>query len=104
MIDWGRIAELENDLGAEEIPALVSVCLEEVSEALENLVSPTEAELHFIKGTAATLGLVDLAQIASEGESALKHNPASAIKVEQLKTAFELEKRELHQRFPDLDV
>ena len=104
MIDWTRISALEDELGQDEMPAIVSVFLEEVGEALDGLAAPTEADMHFIKGSAATLGLADLTRISSEGEIRLRQNPLAEIAVGELHRAFEIEKRELLTKFPCLET
>ena len=57
MINWSRVKELQEDIGADEIGEVVELFLEEVEEVIGRLASsPVEAELeqdmHFLKGCA----------------------------------------------------
>lgn len=98
MIDWDRITELKNDMGQDEFPALVSIFLDEVENALSNLngqTAPIEADFHFLKGSALTLGFQDLAKLASAGEIALHQDADAQVEVSPIAKAYDLEKREL---------
>ena len=73
MIDWHRVGELRDDVGAEDFDDVVELFLEEVAEVIERLESapdPTqfEAVLHFLKGSALNVGFSALGKICSDGE------------------------------------
>ena len=73
MIDWKRIAELRDEIGAECLAEVTDMFLEEADQAVRLLVAglpndQVEAQLHFLKGSALNLGLSDLAQVCQEGE------------------------------------
>lgn len=65
MIDWTRVEELKSDVGADEFDEVVELFFMEVETAIEALPDATDrdAALHFIKGCALNLGLVDLAAL-----------------------------------------
>jgi len=103
MIDWTRIAQLEDDLGADELPGLVSLFLAEVGEAMDSCQperEPTEEALHFLKGCALTLGFRDLARLASDGEGILKQCGGQSVDKSAIVGAYTLEREELLTRFP----
>ena len=100
MIDWQRISELEQDLGKDELPELIHVFLQEVGEAISALDTPTEADLHSLRGTAATLGFAQLADLATQGEYALKHDALAEIDCAKIQLAYTSERTELLSRFP----
>ena len=71
MIDWQRIAQLENDLGADELPELITLFLNEVGGAVSAMDKPTEDDLHFLRGSASTLGLEILPALPDWGKKRL---------------------------------
>lgn len=103
MIDWTRISQLEAEIGADELPALVPIFLDEVGgaiEAFDNGQTPTESALHFLKGCAMTLGFRDLAQLASEGENQKKTNETFCVDTAAIINAYHREREELLTKFP----
>jgi hypothetical protein len=57
MIDWARVNELKNDLGAGDFGEIIDLFLEEVEEVIDRLrrfpdPGSLEQELHFLKGSA----------------------------------------------------
>lgn len=74
-IDWIRIGELYEDLGASHFNDVLTAFLEESSESLARLIdaessSALQSEFHFLKGAAVTLGFDEIAAICSSGEKA----------------------------------
>lgn len=73
MIDWARVAELRDEIGAEDFADVVLLFLEETDEVVAKLPGCTEAPaleaaLHFLKGSALNLGFHTLAQLCQDGE------------------------------------
>ena len=73
MIDWARVTELQNEIGAEDFADVVLLFLEEADEVVAKLPGCTdapslEAALHFLKGSALNLGFQTLAQLCQTGE------------------------------------
>lgn len=73
MIDWSRVDELRNDLGAEDFEEITALFLEEVEERLDSLSAGTSTNLsddfHFLKGSAANLGFETLREVCQKGET-----------------------------------
>ncbi|MGX9356040.1 Hpt domain-containing protein [Roseobacteraceae bacterium S113] len=72
MIDWDRVAELRDEIGAEDFDEVVEIFLEEVDAAVDAIGgdhSPLEAQLHFLKGSALNLGFVGFANLCQDGEA-----------------------------------
>lgn len=73
MIDWTRVSELRDEIGADDFIEVVEIFLEEVDAAIgvlgEDPTSTVEAQLHFLKGSALNLGFNDFASICQSGES-----------------------------------
>lgn len=73
MIDWNRVAELRQEVGAENFAEVAALFLDEADEATHRLVPPDDARsleslLHFLKGAALNLGFRDLAALCQAGE------------------------------------
>lgn len=73
MIDWKRIDELREEIGADGFAEVADMFLDEADQAVKALVAglavdEVEGQLHFLKGSALNLGLVDLAAICQDGE------------------------------------
>lgn len=73
MIDWKRVAELQEEIGADGFVEVADMFLDEAEGAVRALLSglplaEVEGQLHFLKGSALNLGLSDLAAICQEGE------------------------------------
>lgn len=73
MIDWDRVNELRDEIGAEDLADVVTVFLEEADEVMTRVLGglgapQMEAQLHFLKGSALNLGLRDLADLCQNGE------------------------------------
>lgn len=73
MIDWKRVAELKEEIGADGFVEVADMFLDEAEGAVRALVAglapeELEGQLHFLKGSALNLGLSDLAALCQEGE------------------------------------
>jgi len=73
MINWERVNELRDEVGAEDFKEVVDLFLEEVEEVLERLrdkpdPSRFEEDLHFLKGSALNLGFTALGDLCQKGE------------------------------------
>ncbi len=75
MIDWTRITELRDEIGAEDFGDVVELFLEEVDEEITVLRAGCPPEtwedrLHFLKGSALNLGFRQFSGLCQIGESA----------------------------------
>ena len=73
MIDWSRVDELRDEIGAEDFAEVVELFLEEVDEIVERLTqAPDPAryreDMHFLKGSALNLGFRTFATHCADGE------------------------------------
>ena len=73
MIDWARVLELREEVGPEDFDEVVALFLDEVDEVITRLRdSPDparlEADLHFLKGSALSLGFADFSSLCASGE------------------------------------
>ncbi len=73
MIDWKRVDELRDEIGADGFAEVADMFLDEAEGAVKALLRGIPAEeveghLHFLKGSALNLGLSELAAICQDGE------------------------------------
>jgi histidine phosphotransfer protein HptB len=84
MIDLDRLAELRDEIGADDLAEVVDMFLDEADEVMARLTAagdpgPLEAPLHFLKGSALNLGLAEFAALCQDGEKrAAAGDPAPA--------------------------
>ncbi len=73
MIDWTRVRELREEIGADDFGEVVDLFLEEADEVIARLSAMPEEEtgaaLHFLKGMALNLGFADVARLCQQGEA-----------------------------------
>ncbi|MFB9149126.1 Hpt domain-containing protein [Roseovarius ramblicola] len=74
MIDWSRVRELREEIGADAFEEVLDLFLEEVETALAVLRTATTeddlgAQLHFLKGGALNLGFAAFADLCADGEA-----------------------------------
>ncbi len=73
MIDWSRVKQLHDEVGEPEFGEVVETFLDEVQEVITRLRSDSdraqiEENLHFLKGSALSLGFETLSQLCQDGE------------------------------------
>lgn len=73
MIDWDKVRDLHDEIGAESFAEVLELFVQEVDEALARLNDTTDpsaasGEFHFLKGAALNLGLDDMAALCASGE------------------------------------
>jgi len=73
MIDWTRVRDLRDEIGADDLDEVVAMFLEEADEVIKRIASTDtakslEADLHFLKGAALNLGFANFAALCQDGE------------------------------------
>lgn len=101
MIDWQRVNELRTEVGEDDFPEIVTVFLEEVDEVIDRLstsgaVSAAPDDMHFLKGSARTLGFSEMAELCRKGELVEKGHPAA--RISPVIAAYQRERCELLER------
>lgn len=99
MINWTRVRELEDDLGANEISEVVEMFLDEVEAVIDPLrigVSgrDVEADMHFLKGSALNLGFDALGAMCSDGEKLAAKGRLEDVPVAAILQAYDASKME----------
>ncbi|MBO9473217.1 MULTISPECIES: Hpt domain-containing protein [unclassified Shimia] len=94
MIDWERVDELRQEIGAEDFDEVVDLFLDEVEEVIGRLqdgpdMANLEADLHFLKGGALNLGFQTFSQLCQAGEAAAAAGKGETVDLAAILTAFE---------------
>ncbi|WP_281967091.1 Hpt domain-containing protein [Roseovarius nanhaiticus] len=93
MIDWAKVSQLRDEIGAEDFSEVVDLFLTEVEGEIGDLrpEAPTEsleAQLHFLKGSALNLGFHEFAKLCQAGESAAGAGRAEGVDVHAIIGSF----------------
>ncbi|MBU3260509.1 Hpt domain-containing protein [Roseovarius sp. PS-C2] len=89
MIDWNRVHELRDEIGADEFADVVDLFLEEVESEISALrerdrPDRIEARLHFLKGSALNLGFEDFAALCQTGERMASQGHANKVDITEI--------------------
>lgn len=108
MIDWSRVEELRDEIGAEDFVEVVDIFLEEVEEVIAKITGDVpdrsiEAHLHFLKGSALNLGFQSFSELCQSGETAAAGGDFDAINLGAVVAIYEQSKADflsqLNERF-----
>ncbi len=106
MIDWDRVAELRDEIGAEDFDEIVEAFLAEVEGTLDLLPSVSgsppdiESNLHFLKGSALNLGFAALSTLCQTWESAAKHGRIDDIDLPEVRRMYDASRDEFLRELP----
>lgn len=100
MIDWTRIADLKSEIGEDDFLEVVEMFLEETDEVAAQLLGPpdldaVESKLHFLKGSALNLGLIELAALCQNGEKAAASGAAATVELHKVAAIYAASKAAL---------
>jgi HPt (histidine-containing phosphotransfer) domain-containing protein len=88
MIDWARVLELRDEVGAAEFEPVLEMFADEVEEVLIRLSSEDpaglESDLHFLKGCACNLGFSAFATLCQSAEALASRQLHHEIDIAQL--------------------
>jgi len=107
MINWARVKELCDEVGSEDFDEVVDLFLEEVDEVTDRLKSaldpPTlEADLHFLKGSALSLGFSDFAALCQDGETASAQGKSGDVDVAAILSSYDASKVVFLNELPEV--
>lgn len=95
MIDWNRVAELKQEVGAGDFGEVIALFLGEVEEELGALDSDgppggaaLEASLHFLKGSALNLGFAAFSELCRKGEAAAGRGDARSVDLGEIRDCY----------------
>ncbi len=99
MINWTRVSELRDEIGAEDFGEIVDLFLEEMDEETCALtagvaVECLESKLHSLKGSALNLGFEAFADLCQAGEKAAAQASHDQIDLTGILRTYEASKAE----------
>jgi len=104
MIDWDRLYELRSDIGEEDFADVAFLFVGEMEDELTRLkdapASASVADFHALRGSAANLGFVAMAEACLRAEHAIKAGEAPDIAA--LDTVFRQSLAEAAPKMPEL--
>jgi HPt (histidine-containing phosphotransfer) domain-containing protein len=94
MIDWARVKQLRDEVGASEFDEVVNIFLDEVQEVIDRLRADTnrvsfDQNLHFLKGSALSLGFQTLAKLCQDGERHSAQGNSKTVDLDSIVQVFE---------------
>lgn len=100
MIDWKRVEELREEIGADGFVEVADMFLDEAEGAVRALtaglpVEEIEGQLHFLKGSALNLGLSELAAICQEGERKAAAGQGAEVDLAKVATVYQASRASL---------
>ncbi len=101
MIDWDRIAELQDEVGEDSFAEVVEMFFEEVEEVLTSLVvndqDALKGGLHFLKGAALNIGMSEMSGLCRDAEHTLMESGPDGVDFAQIQSVFKSAQAELRQ-------
>ncbi|MTH99919.1 Hpt domain-containing protein [Roseibium sp. RKSG952] len=94
MIHWPRVNQLRDEVGADEFDEVVQIFMDEVQEVISKLredTSRTEIEqnLHFLKGSALSLGFDRFSKLCQDGERKAAAGEGSDVNLAEIYSEFD---------------
>jgi len=107
MILWSRVNELRDEVGAEDFDEVVELFLDEVEEVIDRLrqnadLSQLEQDLHFLKGSALSLGFADFSNLCQEGERKSANGQAKSVDLTAIIVGFAQSKSQFTAQLPEM--
>ncbi len=106
MIDWPRVKELKDEIGAEDFDEVVELFLEEVEEVIGKLRTGDRGQLeqdqHFLKGSALNLGFSEFCDLCLVGERKSAEGDAQSVDLSEILNKFEISKQNFLSELPSL--
>lgn len=107
MIDWQRVSALREEVGAEDFDEVVELFLKEVDGEMEGLHSAQNQgqlgeKLHFLKGSALSLGFRQFSSLCKKGEAALSGESGTEVDLSELVTCYRQSREEFLSKVGDM--
>ncbi len=100
MIDWCKIRELMDEIGDSDFPDVARMFLSDTDAAIARLGATQNIgdALHYIKGSALTMGFSELATLCQLGENAA--SAGAPVDLDALRSCFERSRDRFLGEFP----
>jgi len=97
MIDWNRVKDLRDEIGADGLQEVIEMFLEEADTEIAELQNDTtldalETRLHALKGIALNLGFVRFSENCQIGETAAAGGAADQIDIAEILASYDSSK------------
>lgn len=97
MIDWDRLKELREEVGPEDFDEVVELFLDEVEGVMDRLrespdLDTLEEDLHFLKGSALSLGFKNFSVLCQTGETNAGQGNADQIDLPEILACYDTSK------------
>lgn len=107
MIDWSRVRELRDEIGADEFDEVVEIFLDEVETEIATLRDKSdpehlEAQLHFLKGSAMNLGFQEFSDLCQKGEAAAGRDEAGKVDLREILDSYGRSRAAFMAGLPDV--
>jgi len=94
MIHWPRVRQLRDEVGADEFDEVVLIFLDEVQEVIARVHDDTaraelEQNLHFLKGSALSLGFDQFSKLCQDGERRAAAGQAAEVDLPALLAVYD---------------
>ncbi|MES0862053.1 Hpt domain-containing protein [Ruegeria sp. SCPT10] len=105
MIHWPRVRQLRDEVGADEIDEVIAIFLDEVQEVIARLHADTERleleqNLHFLKGSAMSLGFDQFSKLCQDGERRAAAGQAAEVDLAEILAAYDASKSVFQAELP----
>lgn len=99
MIHWSRVRQLRDEVGAEEFAEVVQIFFDEVDEIITRMRadadrSEIEQNLHFLKGSALSLGFESFSKLCQNGERQASAGHRANVDLDEVVSAFDKSRAE----------
>ncbi|WP_208347123.1 Hpt domain-containing protein [Pseudaestuariivita rosea] len=93
MIDWARVSELRDEVGADSFDEVVTLFLSEVDDVLSDLKTTpggviTHETMHFLKGCSLNLGFQKLSSTCAQLEIKLQKEDDFVADLSEIETIY----------------
>lgn len=99
MIDKGRIRELRDEVGEDDLAEVIALFCEEIDDLVASLDTSDGAlypnQIHFLKGSALNIGLDALGELCRIEELRLRADPSARPDVPAIRAAYAKARRAL---------
>lgn len=103
-VDWDHLNALRDDIGAEDFADVVLLFFSEIGERLDGMRAgsalPSADDFHFLRGSAANLGFVDMVRACETAEARCRDGAPPDLPT--VLAAFEAALAEVRRGVPEL--
>ena len=94
MIDWDQVRCLRSEVGVDDFEEVVVLFFEETQDAVDRLANAPsletlEGDLHFLKGSALSLGFSDLSKLCQEGENLAAQGKQTQVDIQPVLACYQ---------------